>query len=121
MFVEALGCGVAGDTEHVAAADPGEAAGSGNEQETQRAHATQSEGEGALAAAAPRRSQGRQLEAPAHVVGQDAELLPRAVSPIVVGGHHVEGKLALEFGQGLLLSPAARHEVPQLPSDRGPS
>ena len=48
-----------------------------------------------------------ELEAPGEIVGQDAELLPRAVGPIVGSGHHVEGELALEFCEGLFLRPAA--------------
>ena len=41
------------------------------------------------------------------VVGKDAELLPGAVGPVVAGRDDVERELALEFGDCLLLGPAA--------------
>jgi len=33
-------------------------------------------------------------------MGEDGELEPGAVGPVVIGGNYVEGKLALEFGEG---------------------
>jgi len=41
-----------------------------------------------------------QLEATGQVMGQDGKLQPGTIGAVVIGGHHVEGKLALEFGEG---------------------
>src|SRR5208282_4863005 len=46
-------------------------------------------------------------------MGEDGELEPGAVGPVVIGGDRVEGKLTLEFGEGLLLRAAASGEIPQ--------
>ena len=35
-------------------------------------------------------------------MSQDGELLPGAIGAIMIGGNHVEGKLALEFGEALI-------------------
>jgi hypothetical protein len=44
---------------------------------------------------------------------EDGELEPGAVGTVVIGGNHVEGKLPLEFGEGLFLRAAAGSEVPR--------
>src|SRR5208282_737561 len=85
-----------------------------DEEEAQRLDASDSVAIGALARARFGSSQSRmQLKASHQVMGEDGELEPGAVGPIVIGGHHVEGKLALEFGEGLFLRAAAGGEVPQ--------
>jgi len=43
-------------------------------------------------------------------VREDAELLPGAVGSVVPGRDDIEGELALEFGQGLLLGAPAADE-----------
>src|SRR4030095_12090419 len=108
--VERLGRGVLGEAQDIAAPDAGQAAGSGDQQEAQGPHAAQDVGVGALAGAAPRRGGGVEREAPGDVVCEDAELLPGAVGAVVPRRDDVEGKLALEFGDGLLLGPAAADE-----------
>jgi hypothetical protein len=37
------------------------------------------------------------LEAAQEIVGEDAQVLPGAVRPVVMGRHHVEGELAFEL------------------------
>jgi hypothetical protein len=54
-----------------------------------------------------------QLKASHEVMREDGELEPGAVGAVVIGGHHVEGKFALEFGEGLFLRAAAGGEGPQ--------
>ena len=44
---------------------------------------------------------------------EDGELEPGAIGPVVIGGNHVEGKFAPEFGEGLFLRAAAVGERPQ--------
>lgn len=43
-------------------------------------------------------------------MGEDAELLPDAAGPVVGGRDDIEGELALQFGQGLLLGATPTHE-----------
>jgi len=50
------------------------------------------------------------LEAADEVVGEDAELLPGAVGAVVARRDDIEGELALELGDGLLLGAAAADE-----------
>ena len=94
----------------LAAADAGQAAGPGDEQEAQGAHAPDQVRIGAFAGAGFGRRQGVELEAPDEVVGEDAELLPGAVGAVVARGDDVEGELALELGDRLLLGAAAADE-----------
>src|SRR5213592_3591246 len=101
--VEGLGRRVLREAEDVATPDAGQAAGPGDQQEAQRPHAARDVGVGALAGPAARGGDGVELEAAGDVVGQDAELLPGAVGAVVAGGDDIEGELALEFGDGLLL------------------
>src|SRR3989441_5333846 len=110
--VEHLGCRILSEPENVAAADPSEAPGAGNEQKAERAHAPEQVGVGPFARArlGLSLSERVELEVPGEVVGEDAQLLPGAVGAVVVGGHDVEGELALELGQGLLLGTPATDE-----------
>ena len=64
-------------------------------------------GVGAFAGARLGGGEGVELEVAGHVVGQNAELLPRAVGAVVVRGDDVEGELALELRDRLLLGAAA--------------
>src|SRR6266581_2960155 len=48
------------------------------------------------------------------VEGQDAEDLPGAVGPVVLGRYRVEGETSLEFGVGLLMAPTSAHEPPEM-------
>ena len=83
------------------ARDSSEACGAIDEEEAQRLHAGDSVAIGALARARFGSSQSRmQLKAPHEVMREDGELEPGAVGAVVIGGHHVEGKFALEFGEG---------------------
>ena len=108
--VERLGRRVLGKPENVAAADPGEATGPRDQQEAQRAHAAEQIGVGAFARAALGLGERVELEVSGEVVGEDAQLLPGAVGAVVVRRNDIEGELAFEFGQGLLLGAPATHE-----------
>src|SRR5262245_34024686 len=56
--------------------------------------------------------EGVELETPDEGMAEDAELLPGAVGPVMPCGHDIQGELALEFGDRLLLrSPAAAERV----------
>jgi len=112
-FVEGLGGRVLGQAQHLPVADAAEATGAHHEEEAQRPHAAQDVGVGPLAR--PRLGGGErvELEATQQIVRQDAELLPGAVGAVVVGRHDIEGKLALELGERLLLGAPAGHEVPE--------
>src|SRR5215472_5557081 len=110
LGIESLGGRVVGETQDVAARDAGQPAGAGDEQEAQGAHAPDQIRIGAFAGAGFRGGQGVELEAPDEVVGENAELLPGTVGPVVAGGDDVEGKLPLELGEGLLLGAAAADE-----------
>src|SRR6202158_4059909 len=73
--------------------DSSEACGAVDEEEAQRLDASDSVAIGALARARFRSSQSRmQLKASHQVMREDGELEPGAVGPVVIGGHHVEGK-----------------------------
>ena len=112
--IEGFGCRVGGEAQDLAARDSSEACGAVDEEEAQRLHAGDSVAIGALARARFGSSQSRmQLKATHQVMREDGELEPGAVGPVVIGGHHVEGKLALEFGEGLFLRAAAGGEGPQ--------
>src|SRR2546425_4094919 len=43
-------------------------------------------------------------------MGEHAELLPRAIGAVVIGGHYIERELALQLCERLLLRPAPAHE-----------
>src|SRR5437667_454881 len=121
--VEGLGRRVLREAEDVATPDAGQAASPGDQQEAQRPHAARDVGVGALVGPAARGGDGVELEAPGDVVGEDAELLPGAVGAVVAGRDDVEGELALEFGDCLLLgAPAAgeggRRRTPSMSSRR---
>src|SRR2546428_9330476 len=110
--VEGLGRRVLCETEDVATAEAGQPACPGDQQEAQGPHAAQDVGVGPLARAAPWGGDGVELEAAGDVVGEDAELLPSAVGPVVTGRDDIESELALEFGDRLLLrAPAADEGV----------
>ena len=88
--VEGLGRRVLCETEDVTTPDAGQATGPGDEQEAQGPHAPHDVGVRPLARPAARRGEGVELEAPGDVVGEDAELLPGAVGPVVTGRDDVE-------------------------------
>ena len=99
--IEGFGCRVGGETQDLAARDSSEACGAVDEEEAQVLHARDSIAISALERARFGSRQSRvQLKAPHQVMREDGELEPGAVGPVVIGGHHVEGKLALEFGEG---------------------
>ena len=106
-IVERFGRGVLGQAQDPTTIDAGQATRPSDEQEAQGAHAAEGEGVRPLPRAGLGRGDRLELEAAQQVVGQDAQLLPRAVGPIVGSGHHVEGELALDFCEGLFLRPAA--------------
>src|SRR6059036_244056 len=108
--IEGLGRRVLREAEDVAIPDAGQAAGPGDQQEAQRPHAAHDVGVGALAGATPWGGDGVELEAAGDVVSEDAELLPGAVGAIVTGRDDIEGELALEFRDRLLLSTPAADE-----------
>jgi hypothetical protein len=114
-IVERFGGGVLAEAQDLAAVDPGQAAGSSDQQEPQGAHAPKGEGVGALPRTRLDRGERLELEAAHEIVGEDAQVLPGAVRAVVVGGHHIEGELALEFPVGLLLGAPARDEGPAEP------
>ena len=66
-----------------------------DEQEAQRSHAAEYVGVDPLARARLGRREGVELETAGDAVGEDAQLLPGAVGPVVAGGRHVEGELDL--------------------------
>ena len=100
--VQRFGRRILGEPEDVTAADAGEAPGAGDEEKAERAHAAQEIGVGPSPGPALGLGEGVELEVPREVVGEDAQLLPRTVGPVVVGGHDVEGEFALELGEGFL-------------------
>ena len=55
----------------------------------------------------------RRLEAADQIVREDAQLLPSAVGRVVLGRDHVEGELALQLREGLLLRAPPTGERPQ--------
>src|ERR1700687_3424543 len=112
--IEGFGCRVGGEAQDLATGYSSAARGAVDEEEAQRLHAGDSVAIGALARARFGSSQSRmQLKATHQVMREDGELEPGTVGPVVIGGHHVEGKFALEFGEGLFLRAAAGGEGPQ--------
>src|SRR5439155_17399697 len=79
--------------------------------EAQRPHAAQDVGVGPLARARLGGGERVELEAAQQIVRQDAELLPGAVGAVVVGGHDIEGELALELGERLSLWVGMRYRI----------
>ena len=71
--IEGLSRGVVSHAEHVAAADPGQAAGPGDHEKAQGAHAAENIAIGALPGTAPRRGDRIELKAARDVVGEDAQ------------------------------------------------
>src|SRR5262245_45485502 len=102
--------GILSEAKDIAAPDAGQPSRPSDEEEAQGTHAAKNVGVRALPGAAPRLGEGIELKAAGKVVGEDAELLPGAVGPVVTGGDDVEGELALEFRDRLLLSTAAADE-----------
>src|ERR1700687_3206043 len=99
--IEGFGCRVGGETQDLAARESGEACGAVDEEEAQRLHASDSVAIGAPARVrVGSRRRRMQLKASQEVMREDGELEPGAVGAVVIGGHHVEGKFALEFGEG---------------------
>ena len=68
---------------------------------------------GPFARSTLRLGEGLQLEVANQIVGEDAQLLPGTVGRVMLRRDHVEGELALEFGEGLLLCPAPAGEGPE--------
>src|SRR5262244_3061017 len=101
--IEGLRGRVVGEPQDVATTDAGEAAGAGDQEEAQGAHAADQVRIGAFPGTRFGRGEGVELEAPDEVVGEDAELLPGTVGPVVASGDDIEGGLALELGERLLL------------------
>src|SRR5262245_51961027 len=108
--IEGFGRRVLGETQDLTTADAGQAAGPGDQQEAQGAHAADDIRVGALPGAGTGRGDGVELKAPGDVVGEDAELLPGAVGAVVSGRDDIERELALEFGDRFLLGAAATDE-----------
>jgi len=108
--IEGLRSRVLGEPQDVATADASEPAGTADEQEAERAHAPDQVRIGAFPR--PRFGLGKpvELEAPDEVVREDAELLPGAVGAVVPGRDNIQGELALELGQRLLLGAPATDE-----------
>jgi len=73
--VERFGRRILGEPKDVAAADPGQAPGTGNEQEAERAHAAEQVGVRPFARGPLGRGERVELEVPGEVVGEDAQLL----------------------------------------------
>src|SRR5437773_8469777 len=109
--IEGLGRRVLREAEDVATPDAGQAAGPGDQQEAQRPHAAHDVGVDALAGATPWGGDGVELEAAGDVVSEDAELLPGAVGAIVTGRDDIEGDLALELRDCLLLCTSTADDV----------
>ncbi len=110
---ERLGYRIPGHAQCLPATNTGQAASAHNEQKSQGPYAAQGVGIDPFAGAALWGGQGLKLKTAHQVVRKDVDMLSGAVGPIGVGGDHIEGKLPFEFGQGLFLSPAPGHELPQ--------
>src|SRR2546430_5552139 len=95
--VEGFGRRVLRETEDIAAPDPSQPPGPGDQQEAQRPHATQDVAVRALAGPAARGGDSVELKAPGDVVGEDAELLPGAVGAVMAGGGDGGGGIAPAF------------------------
>src|SRR2546422_5536201 len=108
--VEGFGRRILREAEDVTATDARQPPGPCNEQKAQGPHAPEEVRGGALPGAAFGFGDGIELEAEGDVVSEDAQLLPRAVGAVVAGRDDIEGELALEFRDRLLLSPPAADE-----------
>ena len=75
-IVECFGGGVLGEAQNLAAVDPGQAAGAGDQQEAQRAHTAKGVGIGPLPRPGLGRGKGLELEAAQEIVGEDTQVLP---------------------------------------------
>ena len=95
LLIERFRCRVVSEPEELAASDAGQPSRAGDQQEPERAHAAEQVRVGPFAGPRLRFGHRVQLEAPDQVVGEDAELLPRAVGGVMLGRHHVEGELTL--------------------------
>ena len=69
---------------------------------------------GVLARPRPFGCAGVDLKVRQEVMGQRDQLLPGAVSGVAVGRHGVKRQPAFQVTDGLLVVPAAGHEVPQV-------
>ena len=112
-------CGVLGQAEHVLAGEAGQPPGPSDEEEPERAHAPEEIGIGAFARPRLRLGERIELEAADQVVGEDAELLPRAVRRVVLRRDHVEGEFALEFGEAFLCAPRPQAKAHSAESPSG--
>src|SRR5262249_29147072 len=109
-LVELLNAWVLSEPQYVATIDPGEAPGTGDDQEAEGPDALQQVRVGPFARAGIRLGASVELEVPEQIMSEHAELLPGAVGAVVVGGDHIEAELALQFRQCLLLRAASAHE-----------
>src|SRR6266849_2855621 len=114
LLIEGLGCGVFGESEDFPSGDAADAAGAADQEESEGSGVSDPVGGGSFCRAGLGWGEGLKLEAAKKVVSEDADLLPGAVGAVVVGGDRIEGELALEFGQGLLLFSSAGDEVPEV-------
>ncbi len=110
---ELFGGGVGRQAQDGAPVDAREAARPRDEQEAQRPHAAEQVGVGALAGAGLGLREGVELEAAGDVVGEDAQLLPGAIGPVVAGGHDVEGELALELPEAGMIRSSPQKIIAQ--------
>ena len=106
------GAGSDGKAESRAALWPDETNGLVDELEAQGRERLEDVAEGALLGGGAAGRAGGDLEAPDEVEGECAQELPGGVRVAIVGRDRGEGDLALELGQGLLMSASPRHEVP---------
>src|SRR5712692_3594706 len=114
LLIEGLGCGVFGESEDFLSGDTADAAGAADQEESEGSGVSDPVGGGSFSGAGLGRGEGMKLEATKEVVSEDADLLPGAVGAVVVGGDRIEGELAFEFGEGLLLLSSAGDEVPEV-------
>ena len=92
---------------------PHQASGSVEELESESPRRLQGPSCGALQGAISLRQSGFDLEVGQEVVGDQDELLPGAVGLVVLRGDGVEGQVALEFSDGLLVQTPSAHEPPE--------
>lgn len=110
MGVERRGQGVRRQSQDVPAADSGQTISADHEEEAEGAHVAEQIRVGPLPRARLGRRQGVELKAAGDIVGEDTELLPGAVRPVVIGRDDIEGELLLELADRLLLGAAATDE-----------
>src|SRR2546427_1644584 len=84
------------------------------EREAQRLHGRTARKCGVFARSAALLGTGVDLEVRQQVMREGDELLPSAVGGVGKGWHGVEGESALQLRDGLLVCPAAGHEVPEV-------